>query len=78
MEWVIFFNLGGGILVGTWVGDGMGAQGQEGGGRLVIEGGDLGWRRFKDWVYALGKGKGRRLKVEGYITTATIIYITPL
>lgn len=36
----------------------MGAQGQEGGGRLVIEGGDLGWRRFKDWVYALGKGKG--------------------
>ena len=58
MEWVIFFNLGGGILVVTWVGDGMGAQGQEGGGRLVIEGGDLGWRRFKDWVYALGKGKG--------------------
>ena len=58
----------------------MGAQGQgqEWSGRLVIEGGDLGWRRFKDWVYALGKGKGRRLKEEGYITTATIIYITPL
>lgn len=78
MEWVIFFNLGrenfGLNMGGGW--DGGSRAG--GGWGLVIEGGDLGWRRFKDWVYALGKGKGRRLKEEGYITTATIIYITPL